>query len=59
MSGVVCVGTIGIVHGGLLATLLDEALARNCEFLFFFFFYNTLLSVGGQANAKPSGQGLG
>jgi len=41
-------GHDGIVHGGLLATLLDEALARTVSFSFLLF-YNTLLSVGGQA----------
>jgi len=40
-------GHDGIVHGGLIATLLDEALARTVSILFLI--YNTLLDVGIQA----------
>jgi hypothetical protein len=40
-------GHDGIVHGGLLATLLDEALARTVSTLSLF--YSVLLNDGGQA----------
>jgi acyl-coenzyme A thioesterase PaaI-like protein len=38
-------GHDGIIHGGLLATLLDEALARNVCIVFFFF-QGKLLLIG-------------